>query len=164
MTEPVSGGTRPTPPEDFRVGFAQILRLQERVRQTLLRIRKDLDSPAVRTIAHTLEDERGSRVTPPLARMGKVLDELIATTDLAATEVTAELDRLSEASGAMEKGGLPSGLARFVAERSAAPGFAYETRKDALRGWVVDWVERIEDGSVRAGGLLYEKPHAWFRE
>lgn len=154
----------PRPPDDFRLSYGQILRLQERIRHTLLQIRADLDSPALAAVVRALEDDHGSRVTKPLTRIQAALEELIRTTDAASREVTGELERTSGGGNEAGLDGIPPGLARFVAERSAAPGFGYETWKDPLRGWTVDWIERLEDGSVRASGRLYEKPHAWFQE
>lgn len=156
-------GEPPLAPEDSRVSYQQILRLHDRIRQALIQLRAELDSPAVRAIVQSLEEEEGSRVAIPLARLRNVLVEVADATESSAREVAAELAQHSGelALGAEE---LPMGLARFVAERSSFPGFSYETHKDPLRGWTVLWREVLEDGSVRAGGLLYERPHAWVQE
>lgn len=155
----------PRPPDDFRVSYAQILRFQERLRHAVLELRTDLDSPAFQTIVRALEDDHGSRVARPVARVRDVLDELIRTADAASSDVSDELRRASGASE-LEEGcdGIPAGLARFVAERASMPGFGYDAWKDPLRGWTIDWVEKLEDGSIRASGRLYERPHAWFQE
>lgn len=155
----------PRPPDDFRVSYAQILRFQERLRHAVLELRTDLDSPAFQTIVRALEDDHGSRVAQPISRLRDVLDELIRTADAASSEVSDELQRASGGPG-REEGcdGIPAGLARFVAERSSMPGFGYDAWKDPLRGWAIVWFEKLEDGSIRASGRLYEKPHAWFQE
>jgi hypothetical protein len=158
-----SDGDPRLPPEDPRVSYSQILRLQDRIRQILAQLQAELDSPAVRTIVAALEEERGSHVAAPVSRLRQVLLEVTDVVEDASREVAAELAQLSgEASPAAEE--LPLGLARFVAERSSVPGFSYETHRDFLRGWTVVWREELEDGSVRAGGLLYERPHAWVQD
>lgn len=154
----------PTAPEDPRLSFAQILRLHERVRETLREVEATLDSPAVQRIVQTLEDEHGSRVSRPLIRLRAALEETVAVTEATSREVALEMARFAESHQDRGEAPLPPGLARFVAERSSIPGFRFETGRDPMRGAVVRWQEVLEDGSVRAGGILYERPFAWIGE
>lgn len=148
-------------PDDPRLSFAQILRLHERVRETLREVEATMDSPAIQRIVQILEDEHGSRVSRPLTRLRAALDETVAVTEATSREVAMEMSRFSEGRHDPDEPVLPPGLARFVAERSSTPGFEFETSRDPLRGAVVRWRELLDDGTIRAGGILYERPHAW---
>ncbi|MEX2530440.1 MAG: hypothetical protein WD960_06665 [Gemmatimonadota bacterium] len=151
----------PRAPEDPRLSYAQILRLQERLRQNLVQLRGDLDSPAVREITRVLEEREGSRVSRPLVRLRKILDEVIDAADDAARDVEAELLRTSQRRTARDGAELPGGLARFVDERASCSGFSFETGHDPERGCVLRWTETLENGEVRARGILHEIPYAW---
>lgn len=158
---PSESESAPTTPEDPRLSFAQMVRLHDRVRHALREMRDELDSPAVQRVVRSLEEEHKGRVATPLDRLRVALDEAVATSEATGREVASELTRFSAGRGAEDEDELPPGLARFVAERSSFPGFRYETTRDPLRGWVLRWREVLEDGSMRAGGILYERPHAW---
>ena len=59
---------------------------------------------------------------------------------------------------------MPAYLERFLAERSAQPGFTYEVVQDDVRGWMVCWKEFTHRGTVRGYGQFYERPYAWLDE
>jgi hypothetical protein len=151
----------PLAPEDPRLSYAQILRLQERLKNDLLQLRGDLDSPAVREITRVLEEREGSRISQPLVRLRRILEEVIAAAEDAARDIEAELVRISQREREHDAAELPGGLARFVDERSSCPGFSYELDRDPERGCVLRWTETLESGEVRARGTLHEIPYAW---
>lgn len=159
--DPASSDPRPTPPDDPRLSVGQILRLHERVRERLLELRSELDSPAVDRIVRSLEEQHAGTISPPLDRLRAALEELIVTVEATNREVANEVPRFSRERSERGPDELPPGLARFVMERSACPGFAFETDRDPVRGWVLRWQELLDDGSIRARGTLYEHPHAW---
>ena len=156
-----AGGQPPLAPEDPRLSYAQILRLQERLKHDLLQLRGDLDSPAVLEITRVLEEREGSRISQPLVRLRKILEEVIAAAEDAARDIEAELARISHRERQLDEDELPGGLARFVDERSSCPGFSYEVDRDPERGCVLRWTETLESGEVRARGTLHEIPYAW---
>jgi hypothetical protein len=151
----------PTPPDDPRLSVGQILRLHERVRERLLELRSELGSPAVDRVVRSLEKQHAGTISPPLDRLRAALEELITTVDATNREVANQVPRFSREGSPRGPEELPPGLARFVMDRSACPGFSFETDRDPVRGWVLRWRELLDDGSIRASGILYEHPHAW---
>lgn len=151
----------PTPPDDPRLSVGQILRLHERVRERLLELRSELGSPAVDRVVRSLEDRHAGTISPPLDRLRAALEELITTVETTSRQVANQVPRFAREGSLRGPEELPPGLARFVMERSACPGFSFETDHDPVRGWVLRWRELLDDGSIRASGILYEHPHAW---
>jgi hypothetical protein len=97
-----------------------------------------------------------------LLRLISTLDEVAETAREGETQLRAELNRLlGKTSTDLE---MPLGLARFISERSEDPGFEYEVSRDPIRGTVLRWRERDDEGWIRASGFLYENPHAWLED
>lgn len=147
--------------EARRERYVQILELHRRLRSALLQLRADVDvltAPATSQV----DSDRPEGVTP-LIRLVSALDEALETARAGEARIQRELTHLLEPP---EDGvqPLPPGLARFVAERAARPGFSYELRRDPIRGQVLQWRELTTEGWVRGSGLLYENPHAWLGE
>lgn len=141
----------------------RILRQQDRVRQDLLRLRRELDSPQARELRRGLR--QGGR--------GEVAEGL--TTILEAVEGALRAVRTLEGALRSPEGTahraypdlpaeLPLRLRQFLDERRRRGRLEWTIEGDSMRGWVLRWKEYTLSGIVRGSGRLYERPHAWINE
>ena len=140
---------------------AQILRLHDRTRTQLQRVRDDLTSPGVMKLLKTIRKRAGTGLESGLGDVVSAIEEAIRVVQLAESEAQAEMrdeDAITEIDGIDN---LPARLGRFLAERDALPGFSYEVVQDEVRGWMVIWKEYTGDGRIRGSGQFYERPYAW---
>lgn len=145
--------------------FAQLIRIQERLLTQLDRIRDELEAPTTAELVREIRNRTGSTVVEELGKVTAAVEEAIRQLKL--TEAATRQEFLDEPGGEVRVEGvanLPPPLARFLAERAEFPGFTYDVRQDAVRGWVICWKEHTEDGMIRGFGQFYERPYAWIDE
>lgn len=144
--------------------FAQLIRIQERMLNQLGRMREELDAPTTGRLVKTIRSRAGSHTLEDLNEFIEALEETIRALKLSQSAMRQEF---LEEPGEVELEGvpnLPPTLARFLAERTEFPDFSYELRQDPVRGWIIEWKEHTEDGTVRGFGQFYERPYAWLDE
>lgn len=151
-------------PLEARREYAQLLRLHDRMRQQLERIRDDMESPQITTLLREIRRRVGLGPETALGDVMSALEEALRALQLAEAEAQVALDGNGEEAEIDGIDNLPGRLARFLAERVDNPGFSYEVEQDAVRGWMICWKEYTADGRVRGYGQFYERPYAWLDE
>ena len=147
-------------PERTRI-CSQLQRHQERALQILKRSEGRARFPAHQD-APSAPAERRGRGGGGLRPAGSArLEDAIRATEYSQSEIHRELLTTRGTVEAAGVSNLPQGLARFLAERKDTPGFTYEVRQDAVRGWIIQWKEYTHRGTVRGSGQFYERPYAW---
>ena len=162
MTDHLEGvDLEPNPKDAQRDHYVRILEFYQHVRDLLLQLRADVDALSTPSSTTTRSDRPEGVAL--LTRLTSALDEVLETARTGEGQIHRELTRILE-DGTGSEDDLPPGLARFVADRASSPGFEYDVDHDPIRGRVLRWTERTEEGWVRGSGLLYENPHAWIEE
>lgn len=153
------------PPESAPPGSAteRIGRQQDRIRQELLRLRADLDSPQARELRRGLR--QGGRTD-----VAEGLTEILESVEAALRAVRTLEGVLRSPGGAGVRpypdlpDELPLRLRQFLDERRRRGRLEWTLSGDPLRGWVLRWKEYTLSGTVRGSGRLYERPHAWIND
>jgi hypothetical protein len=141
----------------------RILRQQDRIRQELLRLRADLDSPQARELRRGLR--QGGRI-----ELAEGLTEILESVEGALRSVRSLEGVLRSPEGAGTRpypdlpSELPLRLRQFLDDRRRKGRLEWTLRGDPLRGWVLRWKETTLEGNVRGSGRLYERPHAWIND
>ncbi len=148
-------------PLEARREYAQLLRLHDRLRQQLQRIRDDLDAPGTNKLLREMRRRVGTGPETSLGDVTSAIEEALRALQLAESEAHQALESKGEEVEVEGVENLPGRLARFLAERKDSPGFSYEVVQDAVRGWMILWKEYTDDGRIRGYGQFYERPYAW---
>jgi len=149
------------PPLEARREYAQLLRLHDRLRQQLQRIRDDMEAPGITKLLRELRRRVGTEPETALAEVTSSIEEALRALQLAEAEAQQALDADTEEIEVEGVEHLPGRLARFLAERADSPNFSYEVEQDPVRGWMILWKEYTGDGRIRGYGQFYERPYAW---
>ncbi len=161
MGSPVADPDLPTAPPGSAVERLQ--RQQDRLRQELLRLRAELDSPQARELRRGLR--QGGR-----GELADGLTSILEAVEGALRAVRTVEGVLRSPVGAV--GGpypdlppeLPLRLRQFLDERRRRGRLEWTMEDDPLRGWVLRWKEYAVGDTVRGAGRLYERPHAWLHD
>lgn len=148
-------------PLEARREYAQLLRLHDRMRQQLERIRDDMESPQITTLLREIRRRVGLGPETALGDVMSALEEALRALQLAESEAQLALEGNGEEVEVEGIDNLPGRLARFLAERTDNPGFSYQVDQDPVRGWMICWKEYTTDGRIRGYGQFYERPYAW---
>ena len=148
-------------PSEARREYAQLLRLHDRLKQQLQRIRDDMDAPGTVKLLREMRRRVGMGPETALGDVISSVEEALRALQLAESEAHQELEGDGEEADVEGIDNLPGRLSRFLAERKDAEGFEYEVVQDSVRGWMILWKEYTEDGRIRGYGQFYERPYAW---
>ncbi len=163
LPESVAAGPRPPAPAPPGITTERLLQQQDRLRQELLRLRAELDSPQARDLRRGLR--QGGRI-----ELAEGLTEILESVEGALRSVRAleGVLRSPEGAGTRPYPDLPSvlplRLRQFLDERRRKGRLEWTLQSDPLRGWVLRWKEYTMEGNVRGSGRLYERPHAWIND
>lgn len=146
---------------EARREYAQLLRLHDRLKQQLQRIRDDMDAPGINKLMKELRRRVGTDPENALAEVTSAVEEALRALQMAESEAQQALEADTDDIEVEGVDHLPGRLARFLAERADNPGFSYEVEQDPVRGWMILWKEFTEDGRIRGYGQFYERPYAW---
>jgi hypothetical protein len=146
---------------EARREYAQLLRLHDRLKQQLQRVRDDMDAPGINKLLKELRRRVGSDPENALAEVTSAIEEALRALQMAESEAQQALEADADDIEVEGVDHLPGRLARFLAERADNPGFSYEVEQDPVRGWMILWKEFTEDGRIRGYGQFYERPYAW---
>jgi len=157
--------TDEAPLPEATVIWNQLLRQQERTIQLLQSMKDEMEAPINEAlIAHLRQSGSGhSEAAEGILDVVAKLEEALRTARYCQSELHREVLVRGDATPEGPDN-LPTGLARFLLERQDTPGFTYEVRQDAIRGWIIRWKEYTERGTVRGSGQFYERPYAWLQE
>ena len=147
-------------PLEARREYAQLLRLHERLKQQLQRIRDDMDAPGTGKLLREIRRRVGLGPETALGDVASAIEEALRALQLAESEAQEALDGDGEEAEVEGVENLPGRLARFLAERKESPHFSYKVIQDPVRGWVICWKEYTEEGRIRGYGQFYERPYA----
>jgi len=141
--------------------FSQLLRIEQRLLGMLEEVADELGAPTTLSLLRDVRNRTGSTATETFARITTSVEGAIRELQVFESEIQKEI--LASPSQISIEGisNLPATLVRFLAERSQNPGFSYEVRQDAVRGWIIAWKEYAGEGIVRGFGQFYERPYAW---
>jgi hypothetical protein len=142
--------------------YAQLLRLHERLRTQLQRVREELLSTQTDTLIRDIKMRTGE--APDLNAIVAAVEEGLRALKLSESAIRAEILEHHEALSVEGVPNLPAHLQRFLAERAQLPGFSYEVTQDEVRGWVISWKEYTPKGTVRGYGQFYERPFAYLED
>lgn len=148
-------------PLEARREYAQLLRLHDRIKQQLQRIRDDMEAPGITKLLREMRRRVGLGPETSLGDVTSAIEEALRALQLAESEAQLALDGDGEEAEVEGIDNLPGRLARFLAERHDNPGFSYEVVQDPVRGWMILWKEFTTDGRIRGYGQFYERPYAW---
>jgi hypothetical protein len=148
-------------PSEARREYAQLLRLHDRLKQQLQRIRDDMDAPGTAKLLREIRRRVGMGPETSLGDVVSSIEEALRALQLAESEAQNALEGDGEEAEVEGIDNLPGRLARFIAERRESEGFQYEVVQDPVRGWMILWKEYTEDGRIRGYGQFYERPYAW---
>lgn len=148
-------------PSEARREYAQLLRLHDRLKQQLQRIREDMDAPGTTKLLREIRRRVGLGPETSLGDVTSAVEEALRALQLAESEAQNALEGDGEEAEVEGIDNLPGRLARFLAERKETEGFQYEVVQDPVRGWMILWKEYTEDGRIRGYGQFYERPYAW---
>lgn len=144
--------------------FARILRVQTRLVRALERVKEDLEDTRARDLHKEIRRRTGEPAPEEWSDALASVEEAIRSLNLYGAEVESKLDQEPTLTTLEGIENLPSGIARFLAERKRTPGFQCEVRTDPDRGWIISWREYTSTGELRAFGQLPERPWAWLDE
>lgn len=142
--------------------YAQLLRLHERLRIQLQRVREELSSSQTDTLLRDIKVRTGE--TPDLSAILGAVEEGLRALKLSQSAIRSAILEHHEALSVDGVPNLPVHLQRFLAERAQVPGFSYEVFQDEIRGWVICWKEYTHKGTVRGYGQFYERPYAYLED
>lgn len=142
--------------------YAQLLRLHERLRIQLQRVREELSSSQTDTLLKDIKVRTGE--TPDLSAIVGAVEEGLRALKLSQSAIRSAILERHEAISIEGAPNLPVHLQRFLAERAQMPGFTYEVIQDEIRGWVICWKEYTHKGTVRGYGQFYERPYAYLED
>lgn len=148
-------------PLEARREYAQLLRLHDRLRQQLQRIRDDLDSPGTNKLLREMRRRVGTGPETSLGDVAAAIEEALRALQFAESEAHQALESNGDEVEVEGVENLPGRLARFLAERKDSDGFSYEVVQDPVRGWMILWKEFTDEGRIRGYGQFYERPYAW---
>lgn len=146
---------------EARREYAQLLRLHDRLRQQLQRIRDDMEAPGIMKLLRELRRRVGMDPENALGEVTSAVEEALRALQLAEAEAQQAMEADGEEIEVEGVEHLPGRLARFLAERADSEGFRYEVVQDPVRGWMILWKEYTGDGRIRGYGQFYERPYAW---
>ena len=142
--------------------YSQLLRLHERTLVQLQRLRDDLTSSGTAELMRDIKVRTGS--VPMLGDVTAAVEEAIRSLKLSESQVRSTI---FDEPGSMSVEGVPNlpvHLQRFLAERSESPSFSFEVAQDEVRGWVIEWREYTDKGTIRGYGQFSERPYAWLED
>lgn len=142
--------------------YAQLLRLHERLRIQLQRVRDEVSSSQTDTLLRDIKQRTGE--TPDLSPILGAVEEGLRALKLSQSAIRSAILEHHEALSVDGVPNLPVHLQRFLAERAQVPGFSYEVIQDEIRGWVICWKEYTHMGTVRGYGQFYERPYAYLED
>jgi hypothetical protein len=142
--------------------YSQLLRLHERLRIQLQRVREELSSSQTDTLLKEIKARTGD--APDLSVILSSVEEALRALKLSQSEIRSSILEHHEALAVEGVPNLPTHLQRFLAERAQVPGFSYEVIQDEVRGWVICWKEYTHRGTVRGYGQFYERPYAYLED
>ncbi len=141
--------------------LSQLLGLCEHVSGELQLLRREMDSRLAQDLVDCIEEHLEGPLPGEMRRTSSSIDQALSHLETAIEEIGAQM-RVPQCELQPEGvPALPPRLARFLAERREIPGFQFEVRQDAVRGWVVLWKEYGDNGILRGAGQFYERPYAW---
>ena len=146
---------------EARREYAKLLRLHDRLKQQLQRIRDDMDAPGTVKLVREIRRRVGTGPENALADVTSALEEALRALQVAESVAQQALEGPDEDTEVEGVENLPGRLARFLAERKDSDGFSYEVVHDPVRGWMICWKEFTPDGRIRGYGQFYERPYAW---
>lgn len=139
--------------------YAQLLRLHERLRIQLQRVREELLSSQTDTLLKDIRARTGE--DPDLSTIIGAVEEGLRALKLSQAAIRDAILEHHQPLSVDGAPNLPAHLQRFLAERAQDPGFTYEVCQDEVRGWVICWKEYTSKGTVRGYGQFYERPYAY---
>jgi len=142
--------------------YSQLLRLQERLRTQLQRVREELTSAQVDSLVRDIKVRTGE--APDLTPILASVEEALRALKLSQSRIRSAILEHHEAVEVEGVPNLPVHLQRFLAERAQGAGFSYEVTQDEVRGWVICWKEYTSRGTVRGYGQFYERPYAYLED
>ena len=142
--------------------YAQLLRLHERLRIQIQRVREELSSAQTDTLLKDIRNRTGEE--PDMSSILGAVEEALRALKLSQSRIRAAILEHHESLSVDGVPNLPTHLQRFLAERAQVPGFSYEVMQDEVRGWVICWKEYTHKGTVRGYGQFYERPYAYLED
>jgi hypothetical protein len=142
--------------------YAQLLRLHERLRIQLQRVREELSSSQTETLIREIKARTGE--SPDLTAILGAVEEGLRALKLSQSGIRSAILEHHDLLAVDGVPNLPAHLQRFLAERAQLPGFTYEVIQDEVRGWVICWKEYTHRGTVRGYGQFYERPYAYLED
>lgn len=142
--------------------YSQLLRLHERLRIQLQRVREELTSSQTDTLLKDIKVRTGE--TPDISAILGAVEEGLRALKLSQSTIRSAILEHHEDMSVDGVPNLPTHLQRFLAERAQLPGFSYEVIQDEVRGWVICWKEYTHRGTVRGYGQFYERPYAYLED
>ena len=142
--------------------YSQLLRLHERLRIQLQRVREELTSAPTDTLLKDIKLRTGE--TPNLTAILASVEEALRALKLSQSRIRSAILEHHESLSVDGVPNLPTHLQRFLAERAQMSGFSYEVIQDEVRGWVICWKEYTPKGTVRGYGQFYERPYAYLED
>lgn len=142
--------------------YAQLLRMYDRVRTQLHRVREELSSSQTDTLLKDIRVRTGE--APDLSAIIGAVEEALRALKLSESATRDAMPEHHEPLAVDGAPNLPVHLQRFLAERAQDPGFSYEVRQDEVRGWMICWKEYTPKGTVRGYGQFYERPYAYLED
>lgn len=139
--------------------FLQLLELHERLMRELQEVRDELGAPETKRMVSRLQARTGS-IPEGVGSVTAAIEEALRAIKLSESTLRTEMSQTHPEMKIDGIDNMPAVLARFIADRSANPGFHYKVIHDENRGWIVQWKE-YWDGNVRGSGQFYERPYAW---
>ena len=140
--------------------YAQLLRLHDQLLGQFMRARDELLAPGTDTLVKEIKGRTGSE--PDLTEIKTAVEESIRALKLSQSTLQSAVSEDSEGSFEIEGiQNMPAYLQRFLAERAQEPDFSYEVVQDPVRGWIVQWKEYTNRGTIRGYGQICERPYAW---
>ncbi len=147
-----------------RKEFYQLIRVQERLLSRLMLVRDELRAPSTLRVLRSLKASSGGGAEQDLSEVAALVEKAIREIKFLESETRHQAMEETPAFATTEIENLPPTLSRFLAERAQSPGFSYEVREDAVRGWIIRWKEYQENGTIRGCGQFYERPYAWLED
>jgi hypothetical protein len=153
----------PDPQDQARSEYVQLLRLHEQLLEEFARARDGLLAPSTHHLLKEIRSRTGS--APDLTELTTKVEETIRSLKISQSHLQRSIVDRTHVNGEVPGlADLPAYLARFLAERTAQPGFSYAVTEDPLRGWMIKWKEYAPSGTVRGYGQICERPYAWLED
>ena len=151
-TSPALMSEEPDTQTGLPADSSQIIRMVERVISQLQDVRDELQAPTTVKIMRELHHRTGSSAMEGAAQVTTGIEQAIRAAQMMESATRQEFLAGREEHTVDGVDNLPAPLARFLAERSAIPGFTYKVTQDEIRGWIIQWKEYQDNGVIRGCG------------